>query len=298
MQKTKQWLSKQLQVEDIDLIALKGGKSSKIYRVKGLPYVIRQIEDKVWMKDEPNILVQEKEQLQHLEQTPINSPRFIAMDHQAIYCDYPTLLMSYLPGTLSTSHIDPQKLVNQLASQLKLIHKTPLNQTYTYQPYRKKKDYIVPSWTRHQAAWEQLITYVNQREIPEYKPVFLHRDYHLNNVLWHEDKIVSVVDWINSCIGPRYVDLAHCKWNLAVVFNSNIANSFEKAYGNNYDVYWDIIALFDLYPNELSVYEPWNHIIDQAISIKALYEKTDLYVLSLLDKMIGQKSETLYTHDK
>jgi Ser/Thr protein kinase RdoA (MazF antagonist) len=47
--------------------------------------------------------------------------------------------------------------------------------------------------------------------------VFLHRDYHPGNLLWNDGSLSGIVDWAFSCRGPRGVDVAHTRWNLALV---------------------------------------------------------------------------------
>lgn len=42
---------------------------------------------------------------------------------------------------------------------------------------------------------------------PQVKPCFIHRDYHPTNILWVDDKVSGVVDWVNACRGPAGIDI-------------------------------------------------------------------------------------------
>jgi Ser/Thr protein kinase RdoA (MazF antagonist) len=76
----------------------------------------------------------------------------------------------------------------------------------------------------------------------------LHRDFHHGNVLWAEGRISGVVDWPCACIGPRGMDVAHTRANLALVNGLEMADRFLAAYagrvpGYHQNTWWDAAAL-------------------------------------------------------
>jgi hypothetical protein len=66
---------------------------------------------------------------------------------------------------------------------------------------------------------------------PESPMVFLHRDFHPGNLLWHKGELVGIVDWAFACRGPGAVDVAHTRANLALVDGVTAADRFLEAYG-------------------------------------------------------------------
>ena len=79
--------------------------------------------------------------------------------------------------------------------------------------------------------------------------MFLHRDFHPGNLLWNEGMLSGVVDWPFSCRGPQGVDVAHARWNLALVDGVVAADQFLSAYRDlepaySHHPWWDIAELF------------------------------------------------------
>lgn len=89
---------------------------------------------------------------------------------------------------------------------------------------------------------------------------FVHRDFHPANVLWQEKGLSGVVDWVNACIGPAEVDVAHCRVNLALLMGLEAADGFLKAYEKQtrhpHDFWRDLNALANagFFPDPPTVY--------------------------------------------
>ena len=60
--------------------------------------------------------------------------------------------------------------------------------------------------------------------------MFLHRDYHPGNLPWHEGSLSGIVDWVFSSYGPLGIDVAHTRWNLALVDGPTSAAAFLSVY--------------------------------------------------------------------
>ncbi len=69
----------------------------------------------------------------------------------------------------------------------------------------------------------------------------------------------DVVDWVNACVGPLPVDVAHCRVNLAVVYGPETAEDFRHEWnrlsGDSYDPAWDLVTVLSWLP--LEPYPPW-----------------------------------------
>ena len=78
--------------------------------------------------------------------------------------------------------------------------------------------------------------------------MFLHHDFHHGNVLWSEGRISGVIDWPSASTGPRSIDIAHTRANLALVNGVDVADRFLAAYtervpGYVHDTWHDTAAL-------------------------------------------------------
>ena len=56
--------------------------------------------------------------------------------------------------------------------------------------------------------------------------MFLHRDFHPGNLLWTDERITGVVDWVSACAGPPEEDIGHCRANLAIRHGQDWADEF------------------------------------------------------------------------
>lgn len=272
---------------------LLGGASANMHAIQfhnDTSYVIREITDQTWLKEEPDLLLQEKTVLQALASSDIPTPNFVATDLYGEFAEHPTLIMTKLTGAINQLPSTTEKMVERLAQTLIRIHEHKQIIPYLYSPYRTKTKLTIPSWTAHREKWQQLKNYIENHEAPPFTNVFIHRDFHLNNVLWENGKITGIVDWINSCTGPRYIDVAHCRWNLAMTHSVQLADYFLQTYNtyhtvDSYDVYWDILSLFDIFPGKVTVYKGWSHLPIDRLTREELYARMDAYALSLSEEI-------------
>jgi len=118
---------------------------------------------------------------------------------------------------------------------------------WRYTPWFDVEGLAIPSWAEDLGAWHALHDRV-RAGAPKTREGFVHRDYHPGNVLWEGGTVSGVVDWVNACIGPLEVDVAHCRPNLAVTHGIEAADAFDSAYRRRTgtppaDPYWDAAAL-------------------------------------------------------
>jgi aminoglycoside phosphotransferase (APT) family kinase protein len=156
----------------------------------------------------------------------------------------PALLMSWLPGVPVIHGVDIARLV---ATLVHLHDATPPAALPSYRPWLDFATLDVPEWTRDRDAWATLVTLARHAR-PDAPHVFLHRDYHPGNVLWADGEISGIVDWPYACAGPRAVDIAHCRVNLALIDGVAAADAFLDAYRARvpsyaHDSYWDAVDI-------------------------------------------------------
>jgi aminoglycoside phosphotransferase (APT) family kinase protein len=234
------------EVKDIQSLTFGITSTLRLLEVDGRRLVLRQYErDGVinelptLVETEVNALIAGRNVLGDLVPEPI------AFDVAGERAGRPTLLMTYLPGQPVIHGLDPRKL----ASPLALLHQaTRPNALPSYRPWFTPDNVAIPAWTTRPDAWSTLVDVIRGPQ-PEAPDAFLHRDFHPGNLLWTEGTLSGVVDWPNSCRGPRGVDVAHTRWNLALVDGVEAADQFLSAYQDlepaySHHPWWDSAELF------------------------------------------------------
>lgn len=191
--------------------------------------VLRLMTREPWRSHGSALTTREGEIQQMLAATAVPAPRSRALDADGRECGFPAHLMSFLPGRVEVDRVDEVSL-ELLADVLATIHQvSPTIGVRTYQSWAWEAKYVVPSWATDPDLWEAAFA-VLRTDPPNYEPCFIHRDFHLRNVLWSGDQISGVVDWVETSIGPAWLDVAHCCTNIAIGHGSEVADSFAAAY--------------------------------------------------------------------
>lgn len=285
-EKLENWIQLHLEKAVQKTSSLKGGVSSVISRHlfdDQSSVVSRQILNKQWLAEEPDLIIHERASLLALSKVDLSIPRFLAADAHAEECHAPSLLMSTLPGKAQLERGVYEAGMPQIAQILYRIHQTPipLDFHWKYAPYTPIHEMEVPNWTTNPDDWKKALHFV-QYSTPSFTPVFIHRDFHPTNILWEDGKLSGVVDWINACSGPALVDVAHCRTNFALLYGMDTADSFLKAYLNEspmeYTPYWDILSIFDFVDEEMDVYEGWTELGYADLSSNLMKLRADEYI--------------------
>ena len=269
--------------------SLKGGISSEILKYElssGESVVLRHISNSDWLNEEPDLIEHEKQSLLIMESTPVPTPHFLASATPKIEA----LLMSELPGSVDLKITQSSEAIMQLALTLNAIHQTPVWESFkwTYSSYVNLTNVSIPSWTTQHQAWTTAINFV-QTTMPKFHPVFIHRDYHPTNILWEGNQLSGVVDWINACIGPALVDVAHCRMNLVMLYGLEIADQFLEDYlhlsNETYTPYWDILGFLDFVDEDLDVYDGWTDSGYTVLNQRIMQQRADEYIHNLTAKL-------------
>jgi aminoglycoside phosphotransferase (APT) family kinase protein len=245
----RSWVLDVLHARELkDLQSLTFGISStlRLLEVDGRRLVLRQYEKDGVIDELPNLVEHEVNALKAARSVLGDLiPEPMAFDVAGARAGRPTLLMTYLPGQPVIHELDPRKL----ASPLALLHQaTWPNALPSYRPWFTPEKVAIPAWTTNPEAWSTLVDAIGGPQ-PEASEVFLHRDYHPGNLLWSAGTLSGVVDWASSCHGPQGVDVAHTRWNLALVDGVVAADQFLSAYRDlepaySHHPWWDIAELF------------------------------------------------------
>jgi aminoglycoside phosphotransferase (APT) family kinase protein len=288
------WLSQAsgIPVEDIHYTKMKGATSSSVFLIenKSKPqqkYVLRVLDNKTWLKEEPDAPIHEAEVLKEVENLDVHSPICVSYSMEEVGFGAPVVLMSFLQGKINLHPVDFDDWLKEIAEVLaKIHHHKPTQFSWTYKSWVDFENLAVPAWTKKPAIWEKAINIIRKGP-PSTPTVFIHRDFHPTNVLWAKEKLTGIVDWINACLGPAGEDVGHCKTNLVQMFGLEAAQKFFKYYQKanpefKYEPYWDIETVLDMCFPKPSFYEPWHEFGLERISDEVLQTRIDEYLETLI----------------
>ena len=217
----------------------------------GPPAVLRLMTREPWRTHGPGLVTRERDVQGMLAGTPVPAPVSVALDAEGDVCGHPAHLMTLVPGRVDDTRADDQSLV-ALARTLATIHDVePTLEVRTYQPWAWEAKYVVPGWATDPGLWERAFDVLRQPP-PAYAPCFLHRDFQPRNVLWSGGVVSGVVDWVETSIGPAWLDVAHCSTNIALLHGTERADAFADAYvaatGRAPDAFWDVLDVVGFLP--------------------------------------------------
>jgi aminoglycoside phosphotransferase (APT) family kinase protein len=224
--------------------------SGRLHRLVLRRYVdAHRLANDPWYRPE-----QEAEALGILEQAALPAPRLMAQDLAARRCDVPALLVTRVNGrALRQRPAHMEAYLGGAAEMLHRIHAVEASHAVRlprYAPYWPPSTLPIPPWSSHPELWERVLDLLAGPP-PEAEAGFIHRDYHPGNVLVAGGRVSGVVDWTTACRGPRSIDLARMRLNLAGDFGSEVADRFLDVYrlqaapGWSHDPYWDLLDAVD-----------------------------------------------------
>lgn len=274
---------------------LYGGISSIMYSIdaeaEGIVggYVLRQFDDKDWLREEPDLALHEADSLRWAARTGQPAPRIVAWDESGSECGIPAVLMTRLEGSvvLAPSHMGDW--LRGMASALAGIHSAkPEDIHRRYYTYCNLHALKTPAWSAIPGQWADALKIV-QGPQPVCEMSFIHRDYHPANVLWKDGSVSGIVDWVNACRGPAGIDLGHCRLNLALLHGVAAADGFLDAYlefagkAFRYDPYWDLLSVVDT--EQPRVYRGWTDLGVTGLTVRLMEERLDAYLASLMERV-------------
>ncbi|MFF7585949.1 phosphotransferase family protein [Kitasatospora purpeofusca] len=232
----------------------------------------------------------------------VAAPGLVAFDPVAAHCEYPSLLMSHLPGRVVLDDEGLETRVPLLARQLLAIHAVrPAVRPREYVALSTADTAVVPE-SADAAAWAAAIDVI-RRPAPRYEGRFLHRDFQPGNVLFDpppEDpagaaavaRITGVVDWAAASWGPADLDVAHCATNLALLHGPSWGLRFTAAYQEAGGVlaaaaderlYWQVRVPLAFSEEVQWVARPWQEAGRTELTTQAVEQRLDAYLTSLME---------------
>jgi len=235
-------------------VELTGGMTStmlRLIRVSLPDVVLRLMTREPWRTHGEGLTARESQIQRMLVSTTLPVPRSLALDAGGRSCGYPAHLMSLLPGHLDPDRVDPASL-DQMANLLAAIHDVePTIELRTYQSWAWEAKFVEPEWAKDPSVWTEAFA-VLRSEPPEHDSLLIHRDFGPRNVLWSRGHITGVVDWVETSLGPAWLDVAHCSTNIALVQGNQPADFFADAYtkrtGRSAQPYFDVMDIVGFLP--------------------------------------------------
>ena len=253
--------------------------------------VLRRFTDSKWVEREPDLAAHEGVALQHAKRAGLPAPAAIAVDARGDDCGVPATLVERIEGTVVLQPTDMPNWVKGLAESVAQIHRVEASGfRWKYRRYNEGPRLSVPVWSSQQAAWKKAIAIV-EGPAPSYRECFIHRDYHPSNVLWKNQNVSGVVDWVNGCRGPAGIDVAWCRHNLANLHSVAVADDFLRAYVSaagrefEYDPHWDLMTVVELLPGPPAMYDGWRAAGVSAINNATMRERVDAYIASVVARL-------------
>jgi aminoglycoside phosphotransferase (APT) family kinase protein len=294
---SRRWIEGATGARVISVRVLPGATSSLLHAVEvegatgKRSLVLRRFVNEKWVKAEPDVAVREGMSLQHATRAGLLAPELIALDADGEHCGVPATLATRLEGSVVLEPSDPEQWLRGLAETAARIHRVDAGGfRWNYRRYNEGATLTLPRWSRQPDAWAKAIEVV-EGPPRSYSECFVHRDYHPSNVLWQNDRVSGVVDWVNGCRGPAGIDVAWCRHNLANLHGVSVADEFLAAYvaeaGSEfkYDPYWDLMSVVELLPGPPSMYEGWRASGIPNISSAVMRERVDEYVASVVARL-------------
>jgi len=272
---------------------LRGGWTSRMRRLDidgpdgSYALVLRSFHKPFYVKHARGLLTREADILRLLAETETGIPaaRLYAVDATATHCAYPSLLMSLLPGELRLDDDQSRALARQLVD----IHRLAVPEQArprTYQPWTSPERVPAPT-----ALWQRAVDVI-RREPPPYTGTFLHRDFHPGNVLFADQAITGVVDWVETSWGPADLDVAHCATATALLHGADAGLRFADHYREAGGLlgeetedrrYWRLLDALGFAPDAEKVAVPWRELGRTDLTPEMLTRRLTDYVAALLD---------------
>ncbi len=233
---------------------LAGGWTSTMLALSvegGDEVVLRLMTREPWRTHGAGLTARESAVQEMLAATPVPAPRTLALDADGRHCGVPAHLMTLLPGRIQPDQ-SGESATGRLADVLATVHDVvPTIEVRAYQSWAWEAKHVVPPWARDPGLWLDAFALLRS-DPPAFLPCFIHRDFQPRNVLWSQGRVSGVVDWVETSVGPAWLDVAHCATNIAIVHGDTAADAFAVDYtertGRVAQPYFDVMDVVGFLP--------------------------------------------------
>ncbi|SIR57045.1 Phosphotransferase enzyme family protein [Peribacillus simplex] len=223
---------------------LKGGISAQVTGLEILQpsgriikMIVRQHGDND-LKRNPNIAADEHKLLGILKAAGLPVPMPYYIEESCEIFSKPCILIEFIGGKSEFTPSNLNDHILQLAINLAKIHRVDcanLSLSFlpklenTYVEMLNNKNKVVLDETLNLSLIRDLLK--SSFPLPSMnKEVILHGDYWPGNILWKEDKLVSIIDWEDSGLGDPLADLANSQLEISYHFGMQAMDHFTNQY--------------------------------------------------------------------
>jgi aminoglycoside phosphotransferase (APT) family kinase protein len=220
-----------------------------VVRTASASAVLKRYADESITTESPDGAAHEAALLEELAAAPVAAPRLLAVDPDGTLAGVPSVLMTQLSGAVETSVPNPDALAGALVA----LHGVDVAVPHRYQRYTRADQLVRPTWM-DAALWDEAAAAATPSD-PTTDEALIHRDLHPANLLWDDGELTGIVDWFAACIGPRALDVAHLRVNLALAGDDLPATAVAAAYARSLDppadaAHWELVDAIDLLPSD------------------------------------------------
>ena len=229
----REWAEAQAPHAVVDVAAIGGGITNTkwlVRLVEGDPLVMRWSDPPVWGATGREHVRREALACRLLADTTLPVPHLLASDLDGVTAGGPANLMTWRPGRVRLDRLGPGA-ITALAQLAVAVHRQPVSvgdrpPTFSF---RGPPVPQVPDWARCPGLWRQAIE-IWTAGPPPTPYGFLHRDFHLGNVLWRGDTASGLIDWAETSWGPPDLDVAHLCSDFAMLHTTSDVETFRAEY--------------------------------------------------------------------
>lgn len=223
---------------------LKGGISAQVTGLELLQssgrivkMIVRQHGDND-LKRNPNIAADEHQLLGILKAAGLPVPMPYYLEQSCEIFSKPCILLEFIEGKSEFAPSNLNDHILQLAINLAKIHRVDcadLSLSFlpkvenTYVEMLNSKERVLLDETLNLSMIRDLLK--SSIPLPSMnKEVILHGDYWPGNILWKEDKLVSIIDWEDSGLGDPLADFANSQLEISYHFGMQAMDDFTHQY--------------------------------------------------------------------
>ena len=179
-------------------------------REAGDEIVLRLMTREPWRSHGRALTTRESRVQLMLTSTQIPAPRSLALDAEGLECGHSAHLMSLVPGgSAMTAPTQPHWGLSLTCSAPSPCR--PADDRGARVPVMGLGGQVRSASVsqRPVPVGRRLPTAAQRTASPQ--PCFIHRDFRPRNLLWSEGRVGGVVGWVETSIGPAWLDVTHCR---------------------------------------------------------------------------------------
>jgi aminoglycoside phosphotransferase (APT) family kinase protein len=203
----------------------------------------------------PQVAADEFKLLEILHANTVLVPQPFYLDQALEIFPTPYIVIEFIEGNTEFAPANLTYFLQQMATQLAKIHSLDCSKLdlaflpqHTEMFATKLK---VRSAKLDESLQEGLIRSILAKAFPlppGNKPVILHGDYWMGNILWRDGEITAIIDWEDAQVGDPLADVANARLEILWAFGLAAMETFTGYYRSLAAIdyhslpYWDLVA--------------------------------------------------------